>query len=289
MHTYRNTLLSLLIAFFSCIAQSWGQLDIDLQIGRRQYIPYESIPLAVRLTNRAGKELLLHGDGRKSWLNVIVTDQRGNPVAPSNGAMNFRAAKVPMGRAVAKQIDLRAHFPMSSFGKYTVSAVVSLPTGETFQSPRKTFDITKGRTLYEQRVGLGGKARDYRLISFAPGRTSYLYFQAELVDRRSVVATYPIGELMQHRRPEATVDKDGKLHVLYLGAPDRHIHVLIDSTGKVAKRTIYRRGASGDPRLVAFANGEVQVAGGMIFDPKIQKAKREKIKKISERPSVLFD
>lgn len=268
--------------------ESFAQLDVDLQIGRRQFIPHEPIPLAIQLTNRAGRELLLHGDTRKSWLNVIVSDQRGNPIAPYKG-MSFQAAKVPVGRAVAKQIDLNSLFPLHSFGKYTVYTVVTLPTGEAFQSPRKTFDITSGRTIYEQRVGLGGKARDYRLISFAPGRTSYLYFQAEMVDDRRVVMTYPIGELLQHKAPEATVDRAGKLNVLYLGAPDRFVHVLIDSTGKVAKRTIYKRGPSGDPRLTAFANGEVRVAGGMVFDPEEQKARRSKIRKISERPSLLFD
>jgi len=143
--------------------------------------------------------------------------------------------------------------------------------------------------IYEQRVGLGAKSRDYRLISFAPGRKSYLYFQAELVDERRVVLTYPIGELLQHKKPQATVDKSGNLHVLYLAGPDRHVHVLINSQGKVAKRTIYKRGPSGDPRLIAFADGDVKVAGGLEFDPKALKEKRDKIKKMSDRPSVLFE
>ena len=218
----------------------------------------------------------------------MVSDQRGNPIAPYQ-AHGFQAAKVPVGRSIAKQLDLNSLFPLHSFGKYTVYTVITLPTGETFQSSRKAFDITKGRTVYEQRVGLGKKARDYRLISFAPGRTSFLYFQAELVEERRVVLTYPIGELLQHRPPEATVDKSGRLNVLYLGAPDRYVHVLIDSRGKVAKRTLYKRGPSGDPRLVAFANGEVKIAGGFEFDPEAQKAKKAKLRKISERPSLLFD
>lgn len=272
----------------ACQGESHAQLNVDLQLNRRQFIPHEPIPLAVRLTNRAGKELLLHGDTRRSWLNVMVSDQRGNPIAPYR-PLSFQAAKVPVGRSVAKQLDLNTLFPLHSFGKYTVYTVITLPTGETFQSGRKVFDITKGRTIYEQRVGLGGKARDYRLISFAPGRTSYLYFQAELVEERRVVLTYPIGELLQHRKPEATVDKDGRLNVLYLGAPDRYMHVLIDSRGKVAKRTQYKRGPSGDPRLIAFANGEVKVAGGTVFDPAAQRAKKAKLRKISERPSLLFD
>jgi hypothetical protein len=288
LHTLLQRLAGIFLLLLACQGQAFAQVNVDLQINRRQFIPHEAIPLAVRLTNRTGGELMLHGDGRRSWLNVMVSDQRGNPIAPYR-PHSFQAAKIPVGRSVAKQLDLNSLFPLHSFGKYTVYTVISLPTGESFQSSRKTFDITSGRTVYEQRVGLGGKARDYRLISFAPGRTSYLYFQAELVEERRVVLTYPIGELLQHRLPEATVDKNGRLNVLYMAAPDRHVHVLIDSRGKVSKRTLYKRGQSGDPRLVAFANGEVKVAGGMVFDPEAQKAQKEKLRKISERPTLLFD
>ena len=270
--------------------QSWGQLNVDIQLGRRQFIPHESLPVALRLTNRAGKELLLHGDGRRSWLNVVVLDRSGNPIAPyAGGVLNFQAAKVPVGRAVAKQLDLNRLFPLSRFGKYTVYVTVTLPTGETFKSARKNFDIVNGRVIYEQRVGLGAKSRDYRLISFAPGRNSYLYFQAELVDERRVALTYPIGEFLQNKKPQATVDKGGDLHVLYLATPDRYVHVLINSQGKVTDRKIYKHGPSGDPRLIAFADGEVKVAGGLEFDPKALKKQRDKIKKISERPSIIFD
>lgn len=287
MQTLAQRLLGIILVLLACQGQSFGQLNVDLQLSRQQFIPHEPIPLAVRLTNRAGRELLLHGDGRRSWLNIMISDQRGNPIAPYKN-LSFQAAKIPVGRSVAKQVDLNTLFPLHSYGKYTIYTVISLPTGETFNSARKTFDVTKGRTIYEQRVGLASKSRDYRLITFAPGRTSYLYFQAELVEERRVVMTYPIGEILQNHRPEATVDREGRLNAFYLGAPDRYVHVLIDSRGKVAKRTIYKRGSSGQPRLVAFANGEVKVAGGIEFDPEVQKAQKAKIRKISERPSLLF-
>lgn len=281
-------LFSLLFLLFACQETVHGQLNVDLQLPRRQFLAYEALPVSVRLTNRAGQELLLHGDGRRPWLNIQVLDQRGNQIAPYR-PLSFQAAKVPVGRSVAKQIDLASLFPLTNYGKYTVSTVVSLPTGETFQSTRKTFDVTQGRIIYRQRVGLGGNAREYRLITFSPGRTAYLYFQAELVDKRQIVLTYPIGEILRNRTPEATVDKSGRLNVLYLASPERHVHVLIDSEGKVVKRTLYKRGASGKPRLVAFANGEVQVAGGVKIDLEAQRAQRAKIRKISERPTLLLE
>ncbi|MEM9079811.1 MAG: hypothetical protein AAGC74_03860 [Verrucomicrobiota bacterium] len=266
-----------------------AQLNVDLQVSRRQFIAHEAIPVSVRLTNRAGKELFLHGDGRRPWLDFVVVDKRGTPMRPLGGVLNFQAAKVPVGRSVAKNIDLASVFALESYGNYTVYAVVTLPTGESFQSARNSFTVTKGRTIYEQRVGLGKKARDYRLITFAPANKSYLYFQAELVDQGRVAITYPIGEILVFRKPQATVDKAGDLHALYLAAPDRYMHIRIDSQGRLAEKKIYKRGAVGDPRLVAFADGEVQVAGGILHDAKKQAAQRAKIRKISERPSALFN
>lgn len=286
--THIHRLLAFAILLLASQTLSFGQLNVDLEIGRRQFISHEAVPISVQLTNRAGRELLLHGDGRRSWLNIQVVDSRGNLVPPFQ-PLNFQAAKIPVGRSVAKQINLNALFPIQNHNKYTVYTIVSLPTGETFQSGRKSFDITKGRTIYDQRVGLGSQSRDYRLITFSHGRTSFLYFQAELVAERRVVYTYPLGEFLQSKDPEATVDKSGQLNVLYLGAPNRYVHVVIDSRGKVAKRKLYQRGPVRTPRLVAFADGQVEVAGGILFDPEAQKAKQAAIRKISERPRVLFD
>ena len=54
---------------------------------------------------------MLHGDGQRSWLNIMITDQRGNLVAPYKNA-GFQAAKIPVGRSVAKELDLNTLFPL---------------------------------------------------------------------------------------------------------------------------------------------------------------------------------
>lgn len=285
-HSFLPKILGLI---FACTMAVQAQLNVDLQLNRRQFIQHEAISVAVRLTNRAGRELDLYGDGRRPWLNFVVTNEKGVAISPYGGRLNFQRAKVPVGRSVARQVNLNSLFPLGGYGRYTVYAVVNLPTGESFQSNRASFNLTKGRTIYEQRVGMGKKSRDYRLITFAPERVSYLYFQSEIVDDRRVVQTYPLGEMLTFRKPEATVDHKGRLNVLYLASPDLYQHILIDDRGRVSKRTLYKRGAVGDPRLVAFKNGEVKVAGGIEHDPKKRQEDRQKIRKISERPSVLFD
>jgi len=266
-----------------------AQLNVDLQLGRRDFLLHESIAASIRLTNRAGQTLDLYGDSKRPWLNFVVTDERGTPLRPYGGQLDFQRAKVPVGRSVARQVDLASLFPIGATGRYTAYAIVNLPTGETFQSDRESFTVTKGRLIYQQRVGLGKKAREYRLMTFNPGRVEQLYFQAEIIDGGKVALTYPIGEILSFRKPQATVDNKGKLHVLYLARPEHYSHILIDDRGRVSKRTLFKRGSTGDPRLVAFKNGEVQVVGGIVFDPKKQAKEKAKIRRISERPPILFD
>ncbi|MDP0492019.1 MAG: hypothetical protein Q7Q71_13295 [Verrucomicrobiota bacterium JB023] len=289
IHSGRLSITRLVLLFvLGWMGAAHAQLDVALQLGRRQFMQYEAVPVAVNLTNRAGQELFLHGDGRRPWLNFVVTDQRGTQLTPHGGS-NFQAAKVPVGRSVARTVDLISMFSLTQRGNYSVYAIVTMPTGESFRTARVSFSVAPGRLIYQQRVGLGAKAREYRLLTFAPGQTAYIYFQAEMVDRKQIVLTYPLGELLPFRKPEATVDKEGKLHILYLATPNRFMHTLIDARGRVAERTLYGRGAVGEPRLVGFANGEVKVAGGVEYDPKAEQERNDKIRKISERPSVLFD
>ena len=101
--------------------------------------------------------------------------------------------------------------------------------------------------------------------------------------------TYPIGELLQHRAPESTVDREGRLQVLYLGAPDRYVHVISSIPAVRSPSGPSTSGAQAE--ILAWLLSPMvkcRVAGGMVFDPEAQKARKAKLRKISERPSMLF-
>ena len=70
--------------------------------------------------------------------------------------------------------------------------------------------------------------------------------------------------------------------------PDIFAHASISPNGKVLDTSYHKRGASGNPRLIAFGDGQVKVAGSIPYDPKAEAEERAKIRNISERPSFIY-
>jgi hypothetical protein len=67
------------------------------------------------------------------------------------------------------------------------------------------------------------------------------------------------------------------------------VHARIDVNGRFLGRDLHKRGASGDPRLMTFADGAVKVAGSILYDQKAEAEARAKIRKISERPTYTYN
>jgi len=98
-----------------------------------------------------------------------------------------------------------------------------------------------------------------------------------------------MGDALSIRKPSVTVDKNQRMHVLFLATPTMWAHYMIDLDGNVVNREIHKRGAQGDPRLLTFADGTVQVANSIPYDPQAAAAARAKIRRISERPPFVYE
>jgi hypothetical protein len=85
-----------------------------------------------------------------------------------------------------------------------------------------------------------------------------------------------------------TVDRQQRMHVMFLATPTMWVHCQIDTDGKLVERQIHQRGSQGDPQLITFADGTVRVANSIPYDPKAAAAARAAIRKTSERPAVTY-
>ena len=125
-------------------------------------------------------------------------------------------------------------------------------------------------------------------MTFNSNQKSRLYVEVEDVKSGRSMSTYSLGEVLMFRSPHATVDGKNTMHILYLSTPTVFSHARVSPDGKFLGRSYYKRGTTGSPRLVTFANGEVKVAGGIYYDPKQEQVNRSKIKKLSDRPPFAF-
>jgi hypothetical protein len=253
----------------------------------------EAVPAHLSITNNAGRDLVFQEGGRVPWLDFIVKDERGGPVTPI-GRPAFGAVKVPSGQAMARTVDLAKLYRLSQIGNYSVYAVVRLPGAATdgFLSNRILFTLTTARSVWSQKVGVVGRpgqAREYRLMTYSGDQKTALYVQLIDVRSGSAIQTYSLGEALMFRKPMATLDRKQLLHVLYLASPSLWCHSVVDPSGRLVSQTLHKRGPAGDPALATLADGSVQVDGSIPYDPKAEREALGTIRKLSERPSFIYE
>lgn len=283
----------ILIFTLICACTCHAQVAATLQLNKKQYVAGEAVVATITITNHAGRELVFHGDGRRDWLEFNIRDRRGNPV---NARMRqaFGAMRIAAGQSLSREVDLSKHYMLHEQGNYSASAVVRSLTNDSISTTtnRLIFTLNNGRIYWSQKVGLPKRrdqTREYRVLQFSGNQKTQLYCQI-MEDRTGLpIRTFNLGDTLSIRKPSATVDQGQRLHVLFLATPVMWVHYVIDIDGNVVDRKIHQRGAQGDPRLLTFADGSVQVANSIPFDPEAAAAARAKIRRVSERPAVVYE
>lgn len=285
-----NLLLRSLV--FLCLAGPVAaQVAINIKMDRRNYMVDEAASAVVTITNRSGRELFLHsksmGRSVRSWLDLQVRSGTGRQLQQLK-IPGFRAARVPAGQSVSKRIILNHYFRLAEPGLYIVNAVVSDPASNlSYKSGTTNFTLANGRNL--QRFSFGvpkSKAplREYKVLSFNDGKKTSVFAQVMDKKRSRSLGNLRLGNAMLFFKPRASIDSKNNLHVLYLAKPEVYVHATVNQNCKLVGFQFYKRGRSGQPRFVSFANGEVKVQGGIPFDPSAERRQQIHARRLSDRP-----
>ena len=280
------------ILFLALVGLAQAQLTTTLRLNKNQYVAGEPVLATVTVTNHAGQELTFYGDSRMQWLTFILKDGRGEEVTPK-GRAAFGKLVIRAGETMAREVDLSQIFFLDEQGNYSAAAVIRMPgaTGEGSSTNRILFNQSPGATYWKQKVGIagsGGQTREFRIVNFSGDDKSEIY--AQVIDGRTGrnVRTFRLGEVLMLRKPLVTVDRNQRMHVLYLATPTMWIHCEIDTDGKLVNRQIHQRGPQGDPGLLTFGDGTVKVSNSVPYDPKAAAAAQSKIRKASDRPLITY-
>lgn len=279
------------LAFLATAAH--GQLVTSLRLSKTQYVAGEPVIAIVTITNHSGRELVLQGDGRVQWLDFLVRNLNGSPVSAPRKT-NFGALKIGAGQSMAREVDLTQHFYLFNPGNFSVGAVIRMPNGQEGDTAtnRVAFTLDPGNVYWSQKVGIGnrpGQTREFRIITFSGLNTTQIY--AQVIDNQNgmPIRTFPLGDMLSLRKPSITVDRNQRMHVLFLSTPSMYVHCEVDSDGRMTKRDIHQRGPQGDPLLLTSATGQVGVVNSIPYDPKAAAAARAKAKKASDRPAFIYE
>lgn len=287
----KRFLLAALLGVFTCL-QAQAQVAVRLQMNKKNYLLGEAVTATLSITNHAGRQLTLSGDRTSSWLNFQLS-LGGRVVSPAR-RINYKPTVIPIGQTVSRTINISTAYAIGTMGNYTCSASVKMPgsTLNGFSSNRVHYTVAGGRSVWTQRAGLPSspnQIREYKLITFTGNKGLELYAQVNSQNTGRRIATVPMGKIITFRNPSATLDKANNMHALYQVKPDLFTHTSVSPNGQILSSSFHKRGASGAPRLITLGDGNVHVAGSVPYDPKVEAAKKRKIRKISERPSTIYN
>jgi hypothetical protein len=248
-----------------------AQVSVEIVLDQEQFLPSESVPVAVRITNRSGQPLRFGADA--NWLTFSVESTDGfvvikNSDVPVSGEFDLDSSQM-----ATKRVDLAPYFVLSRPGRYNLTATVRIKEWHAeVASPAKAFDIINGAKLWSQDFGLPAPAgvtnsapevRRYTLIEANYLRSQLrLYVQVSDESGTRVLKVSAVGPLVSFSQPEAKLDRLSNLHVLYQSGARAFTYSVVNPNGDVIQREIYDYFNS-RPRLSVNDNGDVVVTGGV--------------------------
>jgi hypothetical protein len=270
-----------------------AQYETRVALNKKTYLTYESVEATVTVTNRSGADVVMGGPNGSAWLSFDITDPGQKPLPP----MRFNSEEnivFKTGATISRTVNLGEQFTFTDYGAYGIIANVYHPPSQQFyRSNRAIAEFTDATPFWKPSFGVppglpgAGQIRRYELAIVRDVERTSLYFR--LVEDKSNIklATYSLGTCIMVIEPQVTLDKDNKMHVLFMAAPHIYAHVSIDTQGKLAKREYFKEIDTNRPRLAVDNTQNIAVQGGEPYDPAAPVVTRPAGRSIKQRPPGL--
>ena len=246
-----------------CAAEARGQLQVELNFKRLQYIAYEPILATVGITNLAGRDVDLHDADGQAWFGFEVSGKEGEPIAPVTPNYTQPPLKIPAGKKVTQRINLTPLYPVHDFGAYHVRAhIYFADLNKFFYSQGKVLEVTDARPIWERTVGVAdgspasGKTRTYSLLSNRFLDHTSLYVRVENKNSGVVYTTYSLGRIIANEDPQAEIDRANQLHVLHCAAPRNWSYSHVGLNGELLAHSTFLETKT-RPRLRPASDGTI--------------------------------
>lgn len=257
----------ILLAGFSASAQ----ISVEIVLDQNRFLPSESLPVAVRITNRSGQMLHLGAD--PGWLtfsvnavdNFVVTKLGEVPV---QGEFDLGTSQM-----ATKRVDVAPYFNLSRQGSYRIIATLHIKDWNVeIPSLPEEFDIIDGAKLWSQSFGVPTPAGETNLSpqirKYTLEQANYLrsqlrmYVQVSDDPERHIFKVRAIGPMVSFSQPEAELDRLNNLHVIYQSGARTFIYTLINPDGDIVRQEYYDY-VNARPRFQTDDLGNITVIGGV--------------------------
>jgi len=252
-------------------------VTVDITLDQDEYLPAETLPITVRVYNNSGQTLHLGADDR--WLTFSIQSMDKDSGAgdsgvgkesqpPVAGAFDLGSSEVAI-----KHVDISPYYDLKQTGHYRVVAVVHIPEwGTDVSSGPKEFDIVNGAELWSQEFGVpmpaGITNRPPEIRKYYLEEANYLKRQLRmyllLTDEtgQHIFKVSAIGPMVSFSHPEAQLDGDSNLHVLYQMGAESFLYSVFNPDGSILQQDIYDY-VTTRPQLSLDNTGHIVVVGGV--------------------------
>jgi hypothetical protein len=282
------------------VALLWGaltahaQVTAEIVLEQEYFLVGETIPAAVRITNRSGQTLRL---GREAdWLTFAVESRTGTLVGKNGEVPVVGEFELPSGKMAVRRVDLAPYFTLNQVGRYQLSASVRIPEWEASVSARpKFFEVINAAKIWHQDFGMpvqpGATNQMPEVRRYTLEKANYLRGKQRLSLRLTdgagsrVFKIVPIGGMVSFSDPDAQLDRQNRLHVLYQFGARLYLYVVFTPDGEMVIRQTHEiTGAR--PRLQPDDAGGLVVVGGgrRLSDDDIPSSTELKKDVVSETP-----
>lgn len=263
----RTSLLGLL--FLIGFVPARAQIQVSLEARREWpfYIRHESVVATVKITNLSGRDLLL-SDAEAPWFSFQITQGGAeNLISPRNPDYKLSPLEIKIGETLKRQVNLNELYPLSEYGPYKIrAAIFSKELGKFFTSPAVNIEMSEGRLIWQQTVGVpetmpnaGGNHR-MQLLTLQSAQHVYLYCRVEDPETGAVLCCYRLGHTIDNTKPQVQLDTTNTLHVLHLIGPKTYLLSQIGVNGEFQGRFNYVAPKT-KPLLRRDATGRIEIAG----------------------------
>ncbi len=248
-----------------------AQVTVSLTLDQDQFLPSESLPVAVHITNQSGQPLHLGAD--PDWLTFSV-EAADNFIVVKNSDPPVRGEfELDSSQVATKRVDLVPYFDLRQPGHYRIIATVHLKDWNTdVTSPPRGFDVIDGAKLWSQVFGVplpaGVSNRPPEVRKYTLEEANYLrlqlrmYVQVSDESGSTIFKVRSIGPMVSFSQPEEQLDRSSNLHVLYQSGASSFIYSVINPDGDIVRQDIYDY-LDVHPRLRVGDDGTVTVFGGI--------------------------
>lgn len=247
-----------------------AQVTVEVLLDEDEFLPGESLPTAVRVTNRSGQTLHFGSDA--NWLAFSVESGDGSIIEKKGDVPFLGAFDLESSKRATVRVDIAPYFNLLRQGHYSITAIVRIKEwGREIASRPKSFDVIEGARLWEADFGVpkpaGASNAPPEVRKYVLEQANYLrsqlrlYFELTDASGSRVLKVTPIGMMLSFGQPEPAVDKLSNLHVLYQNGPRSFNYTVFNPNGDLTVRQTYD--LTTRPRLHADADGNITILGGM--------------------------